>query len=574
MAGLAEALIASGWCRSEEGASKAIAGLPIGADVLPILAEVASRTQTSARPQTRRPSAGRPTCPIWADVLDAAMQRGAKLTLGWPVSEARPPERWIGPRLLWWPRGIPEGRNVAWVSSRLGRAIDERPDWFAVLRSAVAKLDPQRDVLLTASSTTVDRFLERAAILFGLRRLRVHLDERRTLNDWLTQLRRQLWRSCVTEVPALQLTDDSEVFVSPILNRIGEPEGVSPRTDLIVERCPEADAPRLAESLEDTDGQECPSSELPLSDRVLIAAADQVLALQVRPKGNLHQLLRARLSDSAWPKASVWLALGESLVSTEVASELQSLGAVGWWLFVAEGNSVHHLDSTSATADAGGGDHDILTKLPWPDGDYLVHWTRRRDGPWPEQSAEEFLDDLLLSRDSVGHSAFAALSRIVRQRRLTASAAAIRGETPVVSFSANPLSELTNRRTFRTHRGRWDCEAYGLCVRREWLEAQGAKPVIYGNDDLWTSLADSDRAFFQLKTTRSRRGAKAIDWSQEAEWRVPHDVDLSEAGRDNVLLFVPTQAEARQLAAISPWPVLVLATSQNPSVTPATTPHC
>ena len=83
-----------------------------------------------------------------------------------------------------------------------------------------------------------------------------------------------------------------------------------------------------------TDGQECPSDELPLRDRVLIAAADQVFALQVRPNGNLHRMLRARLNDSAWPTASVWLALGDSLVPRDIAEELQALGAVGWWLFV------------------------------------------------------------------------------------------------------------------------------------------------------------------------------------------------------------------------------------------------
>ncbi|HLQ43962.1 MAG TPA: hypothetical protein VK137_04470, partial [Planctomycetaceae bacterium] len=52
--------------------------------------------------------------------------------------------------------------------------------------------------------------------------------------------------------------------------------------------------------------------------------------------------------------------------------------------------------------------------------------------------------------------------------------------------------------------------------------------------------------------------AATIDWSAEAEWRVPEDVDLSQAPRVAVLLFAPSEAEAQQLAAISPWSVLVL----------------
>ena len=527
MSRLVDALIAARWLEPDVAASSALTEPKVGDDLLLLLVEASQlRSDKSAYPQ-------------FARVLDSARQSGAKLTVGWPECEARPLEQWIGPRLMWWPRGIPEGRKVAWVSSRLGRAIDERPDWFAVLRSAVAKLDSKHDVLLTAPSTTVDRFLERSAILFGLRRLRIHLDERRTLIDWLVRLRRQLWRNDLARDSETQIeTASSEVFVSPAGGWALLP------------------VPRA----EDRDGQECPSSELPLSDRVLIAAADRLLALQVRPNGNLHQLLRARLADPAWPTASVWMALGESLVSADVATELQSLGAVGWWLFVADAASVRQHDSGFSSSDASCVGHEF----PWPDGDYLVHWTRRRDGPWPDQSETDFIDDLLLSRESSSHSAFAALSRIVQQRRLIASAAGIRGETGVVSFSANPLSELAKQRTFRAHRGRWDSEAFGLCVRRDWLQAQGARPVIYGDDASWPTLSDSERPFFQLRTTRARRGAKVINWSQEAEWRVSHDLDLSEASRDDVVLFVPSAEEARQLAAISPWPVFVLSNDSMP----------
>lgn len=543
MTGLVETLIASGWLSRDDEGEKSFAVLPLGADVLPLLVEAArQRMEMQARLKTSKTKASSDPRPLWADVLDEAMRSGAKLTLGWPECVARPLERWLGPRLMWWPSGLPEGRKVAWVSSRLGRAIDERPDWFAVLRSATAKLDPQRDLLLTTSGTTVDRFLERVAILFGLRRLRVHLDERRTLVDWLTRLRRQLWRIYLAQENTEPDAARSDVFVSPPFMNAGEPGSVSPRTN---GKSPEADAPRL-------------TGDLPLSDRVLIAAADQVFALQVRPNGNLHRLLRARLSDSAWPSASVWLALGDALVQNDVAVELQSLGAVGWWLLVADAASVRSNEPVTIADASGVGNGGVITEFAWRDGDYFVHWTRRRDGPWPGQSEADFIDDLLLRKEMTSHSAFAALSRIVQQRRLIASANGIRGETAVVSFSAKPLHELTKQRTFRAHRGRWDCEAYGLCVRRQWLQAHRAKPVVYGDDDQWASLPKPDQAFFQLKTTRMRRGAKTIDWTQEAEWRVPGDLDLSEADREEAVLFVPTEDEARQLAAISPWPVLVL----------------
>ncbi len=539
MVELGETFVASGWL-GRKVAAGALRWPDDGDDLLPLLLSAAGDKQ--------------------ARLLAWLRQRGAKLTVGWPGGSSKRVESWLGPRLLWWPSGVPEGHQVAWVSSRLGRAIDERPDWFAVLRSAAAKFDSARDVLLTAPSTTVDRFLERAAILFGLRRLRVHLDERRTLVDWLTGLRRQLWQSCLANGKTMTSThrDEtdrdhtaSDVFVSPVIEAAPtNPKRQRGRTLLDTPNSVSGEAFALAHASGWCDDS-AKLGELPLSDRMLIAAADQLVALQVRPNGNLHQLMRARLSDSAWPKGSVWLALGEAFVPAEVAAELQSLGAVGWWLFVEHVSNVLESPRETDTLET------CPTTLPWPDGDYLVHWTRRRDGPWPGQSEAEFIDDLLLSRETTSHSAFAALSRIVQQRRLIASAAGIRGDAAVVSFSARPLNELAQQRTFRAHRGRWDCEGYGLCVRREWLQTRGAMPVLYGDDAEWAALSNSDRPFFQLKTTRSRDGAKTIHWSQEAEWRVPHDVDLSEASGDDLILFVPSPAEAQQLTAISPWPVLV-----------------
>src|SRR5207249_1921335 len=166
--------------------------LKMGDDLLPMLREAAERwTTRTSKPADKRAATSLRKLHEWL-----ASTR-ARLTLGWPGLEDRPWELWIEPRLMWWPNGVPSGHKVAWVSSRVGRAIDERPDWLAVLRTAAAKLDSEHDLLLTASCTTTDRFLERAAVLFELRLLRVHLDETHSLVGWLVRLRRQLWRQCL-----------------------------------------------------------------------------------------------------------------------------------------------------------------------------------------------------------------------------------------------------------------------------------------------------------------------------------------------------------------------------------------
>jgi len=162
-----------------------------------------------------------------------------------------------------------------------------------------------------------------------------------------------------------------------------------------------------------------------------------------------------------------------------------------------------------------------------------------------------------LDRAGADHSALAALWRIARSGRLLASSEFVRGETPVVSWTAVPLSELGTLRTYRSHLGRWDFEPYGICIRREWLEGRGARPVQYGDDPLWDALPADDRPFFQKRESHTASG-KRIDWTVEQEWRHVGDMELGELPADAALLFVPSEAEARQLAAASPWPIVVL----------------
>ena len=191
----------------------------------------------------------------------------------------------------------------------------------------------------------------------------------------------------------------------------------------------------------------------------------------------------------------------------------------------------------------------------WP---FLTHCTRRQDGPWPDQDEVDWLDDLILDRADADHSALAAVGRILRGQRLIATAQTIRGATPVVSLTATPLAELDRLRVFRPHRGRWDFEPYGICIRRDWLQRLGARPVQYGDDGFWASLSPDDQPFFQLRHSGLSGGDRQIDWAVEDEWRVVGDVDLVALPADAALLFVPTESEAQQIATVSRWPVTIV----------------
>ncbi len=485
-----------------------------GSDLLPRLAEVwatAGRQQSKQSTRVTR----------W---LDDARKRCARLTWGLPAGFAEPASRWIGFRIFWWPDGIPAGRRMAFISSRIGRAWDERSAWFTVLRAASANVNRTTDLLVTSPSTTTDRYVQRCAELFGLRTLNVHVPrDGWSLGKWFGDL--------------VGHTEDESL---PGVCRLS----LSPQIDCV--------------AVGSTPGDVL--TEIPLRDRTVAALGDRIVALHIRRGGHLHALLSARLRESSWPTAGVTVALGAQHVSNELAEELLSAGAVGWLVMPSEDAqrkpAANELAESNAAASPGRAPIiSMPTSQPWT---FLTHTTRRRTGPWPDETEAEFLDQLILALDSTHRSALASLIRIVSQQRIVASGEGIRGGTLVVSFTEVPLAELNRLRTFRPHRGRWDFEPYGLCVRKDWLESHGARAVVYGEEPQWESLTPALRPYFQRKSTRARGQSEVIDWTVEREWRLVGNADLSLLGPDEAFVFVPTHEEADQIAAVSRWPVAVV----------------
>jgi hypothetical protein len=111
-------------------------------------------------------------------------------------------------------------------------------------------------------------------------------------------------------------------------------------------------------------------------------------------------------------------------------------------------------------------------------------------------------------------------------------------------------------RTYRAHRRRWDAEPFGIAIRMDRLATCGARPAIYGDESVWEKLAEPDRPWFQLQTTRA--GKRPIDWSREQEWRLLGDLWLDDLPRDDVRIFVADMDAAARVAAMSPWTVVVL----------------
>lgn len=484
-------------------------------DLLPWLRDAWERAAASPALQGSRRRTARRT----AEALAWHQERGTCCT--WGVPGVPPPvaETWIGSRLVWWPRGIPTRDRVGIVSSRLGRRVDLRPTWFAALRAVCRSLDPARHLLVTAKGVTTDPYLRRCSRLFQLPLLVLEPgSEREPLGRWFT-------RRLAKRHDAKRSVEEPWVAMF---------------------------SPSLTE--ERSDGA-------PLRDRLIFVACDQLFACHVRPRGHIRHLLERRLKGCGEGAAvEVALAVGALLATSSVERELVAAGASVFPVaesVVAWSPPRRLPPGLEPTGNASKFDVWPATRLDalTHGSEYLIHCTRAPGGPWPDESVDDYLDQLILGNTVSDRSAFAALVRIASQQRLIASASSIHGNSPVVCFTAVPLLELPRLRTYRPHRVRWDFEPYGIGVPRAWLAQRGARPVLYGDPSLWERLSAGDRPFFQARYGGT---ARAIDWSNEREWRHVGDVDLSQLPGDGGWCFVPTEREAERLRSWSPWPVVVL----------------
>lgn len=442
--------------------------------------------------------------------LESQIAAGAVAEFFRPSVPQKTLEEILCKRLLWWPNGKPTGRQVAIVSSRIGRQFQERPQWFETLRLATATLDIG-DCLVTASGTTTHRFVSRLSEILSLPRIDVRLaSPRRKTGRWFEWLMKE------TAEPIGQSV--LPVYVSP---PFGE--------------------------LSPLDSNRKP---LPERDVAVNLLADQTWVLSLRNGGNLERLLTCGLVESSFAPGSVRLLLGEGLVEESQAQPLQDLGAVAWYLTSA--GSVPN-QSRPRLQDC----PRVVAADLFPEGEpwiWLTHSTRQPGGAWPDEAQTDFVDEVLLS-ESTDRSPLAALLRILSQEKLIASGTGIRGAYPVVCFSACPLKKLLQKRKWQRHRTRWDFEPFGICVRQEVLERSGAKSVSYSDNETWERLSEAVRPWFQKKS--SQVGNQTVDWSMEQEWRVRGDFDLSQIERDDMFVFVPTEAMANEVRAVSRWPVIV-----------------
>ena len=291
----------------------------------------------------------------------------------------------------------------------------------------------------------------------------------------------------------------------------------------------------------------------PPVDVTLINVAHTVHALSVRHGGNIHQGIAARLApkqpDPAQP-SPIRLLNDSSLTKPKTRNELLELGAIDWLLLPRTIDGDQHCESNPRQLRS----NTIVPLESIDQSQYLLHWARRQSNAWPDQNQDTHLDHLIFGSSDDRYLEVMTLCRIIASNRLIGAAHLTRDPAPVVCFSAVSVGELPDRTVFRKHLARWDFVPYGLAIRKTVLQAAGCKEVIYGNNSKWNELPDEQKPWFQLETSSNGK----IDWTEEREWRLRGDLDLSKIATDDAFAFVKTTSDAERLSEICRWPIVVL----------------
>jgi len=316
------------------------------------------------------------------------------------------------------------------------------------------------------------------------------------------------------------------------------------------------------------DSESCPKRQAQVCrDRILGALAHIHLVLEIRSRGNLSAVLEDIQANSPRPQFVLdpeetnSSNAGNRTLLTKFSEHAHGFKLPGFPDFPSPNPVQTHLpviknsprSSEWRSRPRGFYFSSLRGEIIW--GNYLYHYTRASSGEWPGETYLEYLLNLLDAHALSGHSALETLIRILQEGLVRAGSKMVRCKAEVISWSSHPPGELFEMRKWNRGLARWTVEPYGIAVRRDILRSLGAKPAIYGGEQVYSRIAESERYRFQLS-----RSAPSSSWRHEREWRVPGSLALNMIESDEGFVFVETKGEKEKLCGyVKPGlPIVVL----------------
>ncbi|MBI2565430.1 MAG: hypothetical protein HYV63_00175 [Candidatus Schekmanbacteria bacterium] len=315
------------------------------------------------------------------------------------------------------------------------------------------------------------------------------------------------------------------------------------------------------------------SADLRRRDVVVDGLADVVVAIDIRQRGSMEQLLSSRLPEGrrllVVPPGGHGTRGNQVLLergAQELVPELGELPPEEWKQLIAP-RGRPETDAVQWPGAAPQGDTEARESAPLSTADdldeYLFHYTRARPGPWPDQSRMDYFAELRNGGQYSGHRGRDALERILDHRKIYASSRLIRGGVSVVCFTDRSPAAIRSLTRWSRGQTRWSFEPYAIAVRRRYAVARGVAPVLHLSAGHHAELAREQQFRYQ------RFEPPECDWTAEGEWRHAGDFDFSDVTPEDLTVITPTAAEALSLRARGDCRVLSLDTILGAAARPA-----
>ena len=129
--------------------------------------------------------------------------------------------------------------------------------------------------------------------------------------------------------------------------------------------------------------------------------------------------------------------------------------------------------------------------------------------------------------------AFTRLRKVIADRSLIAGSRFIKGNYRCVCFSEAPLTSLKGGLVNEDYYSRYS--PFGIMVSKQWLFAQGGRPVIYQPAEEYYSLPESHR--WRHVLYQPSDSTETIDFTWEREWRIKCDCLLFDQSSAQVIVL-------------------------------------
>ena len=168
---------------------------------------------------------------------------------------------------------------------------------------------------------------------------------------------------------------------------------------------------------------------------------------------------------------------------------------------------------------------------------YLIHWTRASNGPWPTEIKYSYYQAITNSI-SYPRSAFAGLENMLTHAQIKASSRHMPQNTPTVSFSGLPPQEAVSLMYWRSRYCQMSFEPYGVGIEKEYARSIGIQAVQYYK----AKCKPANVAPWLCQSI-----GKKSDWRLEDEYRFLGDLDLSRIPNEKIICFCYQPNEARDI---------------------------